>query len=666
MKIITRLWPRSRNAVSGAAPAVSTTALTVSTATSAHRLVGPSHTSWAGGRRHPQRPAAAPVSGTAPAVSTTAAPVSTTPPAVSTTPAPVSTAARQGLNIFAIIGGLVLAGIGFTGSYRALVKLGQDRGFGDFAWVFPVGVDVGIVVLYALDLVLTHRRIRWPILRIAAHAFTAATIFFNASSGDKPWRDDLVGVGMHAVIPVMFVAAVETARRIIIQITRAEDVAAGTGREGIPRERWLLAPISSFLMFRRMVINEISSYTEAVDRRRDLLIYRAALDRVYPKGKWYRAGWKSAPMDERLPLILEPYGLTVDEALAIPQQARDEELRLALAEKERLEDEELRVELRAGDQEIARLDKQAEVAEAREKKEARASVATVASRTAYSKASAVADAQERIAVQEAEALESAAAAAAAKQAAEDRRDAAAADEEAAQAEEGAAAARRTAALADRDTARALAEKKKDDEKAAEAARRAAETKAAAVETQRRTAETQDQLAAERHAEAARAVEDARLLEEAAAATKRAGDIQEAAAETERRAVEMEEAAAERRYEAAEKAAQAAARELQAAINVEATAASEEAAAEARRRTAETERLAVEAEHEARLKPTERDARRVARMILADGAGDAEAIDLNTIATVLGVALSTASERRREAAQLIGEGYQLPAVECLPA
>ncbi|MCX5285936.1 DUF2637 domain-containing protein [Streptomyces sp. NBC_00198] len=616
------------------------------------------------GRRHRPAPAGQPVSGAADTVSTTDPAVSTAGPSVSTTAAPVSGAARAGLNVFAIIGGLALAAIGFTGSYRALVKLGQDRGFGDFAWVFPIGVDVGIVVLYALDLVLTHRRIRWPILRLAAHAFTAATIFFNASSGDKPWRDDLVGVGMHAVIPVMFVAAVETARRIIIQITRTEDAAAGTARDGIPRERWLLSPVSSFLMFRRMVINEIHSYSEAVDRRRDLLIYRAALDRAYPKGKWYRAGWKSAPMDERLPLILEPYGLTVDEALAIPQQARDEEKRRAQADTERQEDEELQAELRAGDHQILRLNKQAEIAEAREKSEARASVATVASRTAYSKASAVAEAEERVAVQEAEALESAVAAAAAKQAAEDRLAAAAASEEAAQAEERAAAARRTAALTERDTARALAEKTAADEEAAQATKRAAETRAAAVETQRRTAETQDQLTEEQHAAATRALEDARLLEEAAAAEQRASEIRRATAETERRAAETEAAAAETRARAAETAAEAAAVERSAAADREAAAAAHEAAVETRARAAETERRAVEAEHEARLKPTERDARKVARMILTDGAGDPEAVDLNTIANVLSVAVSTASERRREAAQLIASGYQLPESACL--
>ncbi|MFJ8798497.1 DUF2637 domain-containing protein [Streptomyces sp. NPDC102487] len=611
------------------------------------------------GRRHRQAPSGNPVSGAADTVSTTDPAISTAGPSVSTAAAPVSTAAQQGLNVFAIIGGLALAGIGFTGSYRALVRLGQDRGFGDFAFVFPVGVDVGIVVLYALDLVLTHRRIRWPVLRFGAHAFTLATIFFNASSGSKPWRDDLVGVGMHAVIPVMFVAAVEAARKVIVQITRAEDVAAGTARDGIPRERWLLSPISSFLMFRRMVINEIHSYSDAVDRRRDLLIYRAALDRAYPKGKWFRPGWKSAPMDERLPLILEPYGLTVDEARAIPQQARDEEQRRAQADKERQEDEELQAELRAGDHEILRLTKQAEIAEAREKADARASVATVASRTAYSKASAVAEAEERVAVQEAEALESAVAAAAAKQAAEDRLAAAAANEEAAQTEERAAAARRTAALTDRDTARTLAEKNAADDQAAQAAKRAAETRAAAVETQRRATETQDQLTEEQQTAAARALESARLLEEAAAAEQRAADIRRATAETDRRAAETEQAAAETRARAAETAAAAAAAEHRAALDYEGAEVAREAAAETRARAAETERRAVEAEDAARLKPTERDARRVARMILTDADGDPEAVDLNTIATALGVALSTAGERRKEAVQLIAAGYRPP-------
>ncbi|MEW2164386.1 DUF2637 domain-containing protein [Streptomyces sp. NPDC007084] len=660
MKTVKRLWPWSRNTVSGAATAVSTTALTVPARAAAHRPTRPSTASSAIGRRRAAALAGKAISG----ADTAAMSDSTTGRAVSTTADAVSTAARQGLNVVATVGGLLLAAIGFTGSYRALVKLGEAHHFGEFARVFPIGVDVGIVVLYALDLVLTHRRIRWPILRLAAHGFTAATIVFNASSGDRPWRQDLVGVGMHAVIPVMFVIAVEAARRVIVQVTRAEDIAAGTRRDGVPLERWLLAPLGSFLMFRRMVIHGIGSYRETVDRRRDLLIYRAALDREYPKGKWYRAGWKSAPMDERLPMILAPYGLTVDEALAIPQQARDEEQRRAQAEQEREEDETLQAELRAGDQEIARLNKQAEVAEARQKADARASVATVASRSAHAKAAAVAAAQERVAVQEAEALESAAAAAAAKQAAEDRAAAAAADEEAARSAERAADARRTAARAAEDTARALAETRAAEAKAAEDAKRTSETEAAAAEAKRRAAETQEQLTAEQRAAAARALEDARRLEETAAAEERAAERRKAAAETARLAAETEAAAAETALRATETAAAAAARELQTTIDQEAAEASRAAAAETRLRIAEMERHAVEAEDAARLKPSERDARRVARMILTDGAGDPEAIDLNTIASMLGVAVSTAHERRREAAQLIAAGYELPEPACI--
>ncbi|MFB6884761.1 DUF2637 domain-containing protein, partial [Streptomyces noursei] len=55
------------------------------------------------------------------------------------------------LGLVAIGGGSALAGIGFSGSYSALAKLGFDHGFGWFANVFPLGVDVGIVVLLTLD-----------------------------------------------------------------------------------------------------------------------------------------------------------------------------------------------------------------------------------------------------------------------------------------------------------------------------------------------------------------------------------------------------------------------------------------------------------------------------------------------------------------------------------
>ncbi|MCX5239786.1 DUF2637 domain-containing protein [Streptomyces prunicolor] len=570
--------------------------------------------------------------------------------------------------MFAVIGGLLLAGIGFTGSYRALVKLGEAHHFGEFARVFPVGVDVGIVVLYALDLVLTHRRIRWPLLRLAAHGFTAATIIFNAASGGRPLSADPVGVGMHAVIPVMFVIAVEAARRVIVQVTRAEDIAAGTRRDGIPLERWFLDPFGSFLLFRRMVLIGTTSYREAVDRRRDQLIYRAALDRIYPRGMQYPKGWKSAPMEERLPMIMAPYGLTVDEALAIPEQARVAEQQRERELEERQEEEALAAQVRAADARILLLAKQAEVAEAEEGFDARKSVASVASRSAYAKATAVAEAEERVAVQEAEALESATAAAAQLQAAEDRLAAATKAQQAEQLEAAAAADRHMAALADQETAAALAETERLEAEAARQEKEAAEARAAALGTKQRALGTEQQLAAEQRQAADQAVENSRRLEAAAETERRAAGTRAAAAETDRRAAETEEANAEARRRTAAIAEEAAVAERRAAEEQKAAETSRLNAVEARRRVAEIEARAVEMEDHARLTPRERDARRVARMILTDGAGDPDAIQLDVIAGALGVSVSTASERRKEAADLIASGYTLPrpelAVPCL--
>ncbi|MDX6348988.1 MAG: hypothetical protein QOF84_3778, partial [Streptomyces sp.] len=64
-----------------------------------------------------------------------------------------------------VSGAVVIAAIGFAGSYAAVRELALAKGFGRFANVFPVGIDAGIVVLLALDLLLTWLRIPFPLLR---------------------------------------------------------------------------------------------------------------------------------------------------------------------------------------------------------------------------------------------------------------------------------------------------------------------------------------------------------------------------------------------------------------------------------------------------------------------------------------------------------------------
>ncbi|WP_432071263.1 DUF2637 domain-containing protein [Streptomyces sp. AA1529] len=199
-------------------------------------------------------------------------------------------------------GAVVIAGIGFAGSYNAVRTLAVTKGFGTFAYWFPIGIDAGIVVLLGLDLLLTWLRIPFPLLRQAAWLLTAATIAFNAAAA---WPDPL-GVGMHAVIPVLFVVAVEAARHAVGRIA---DITADKHMEGVRITRWLLSPLPTFKLWRRMKLWEVRSYDSAVSLEQARLIYRARLQASYGRGAWR---WK-APVEALMPLRLAKYGVSIFE-----------------------------------------------------------------------------------------------------------------------------------------------------------------------------------------------------------------------------------------------------------------------------------------------------------------------------------------------------------------
>ncbi|WP_367124479.1 DUF2637 domain-containing protein [Streptomyces phytohabitans] len=200
-----------------------------------------------------------------------------------------------------VSGAVVIAGIGFAGSYAAVRDLAEKKGFGDFAPFFPIGIDAGIVVLLALDLLLTWIRIPFPLLRQTAWLLTAATIAFN---GAAAWPDPL-GVGMHAVIPVLFVVAVEAARHAVGRIA---DITADKHMEGVRVSRWLLAFPSTFRLWRRMKLWELRSYDQVIRMEQDRLVYEARLHARYGRG-WRR----KAPVESLMPLRLARYGVPLAE-----------------------------------------------------------------------------------------------------------------------------------------------------------------------------------------------------------------------------------------------------------------------------------------------------------------------------------------------------------------
>ncbi|WP_408997391.1 DUF2637 domain-containing protein [Streptomyces scabiei] len=199
--------------------------------------------------------------------------------------------------VFAVAAGAAaIASIGFVGSYAAVRRLAEVKRFGDFAHVFPVGIDAGILVLLALDLLLTWIRIPFPLLRQTAWLLTAATIAFN---GAAAWPDP-VGTGMHAVIPLLFVVVVEAARHAI---GRTAAITAGRDMDSVRLVRWLLDPISTFRLWRRMKLWELRSYDQVIQLEQSRLVERARLRARY--GRRWRT---KAPVTAVLALRLTRYG----------------------------------------------------------------------------------------------------------------------------------------------------------------------------------------------------------------------------------------------------------------------------------------------------------------------------------------------------------------------
>ncbi|MFF8790815.1 DUF2637 domain-containing protein [Streptomyces sp. NPDC015125] len=199
-----------------------------------------------------------------------------------------------------IVGAVAIAGIGFAGSYAAVRELAVKKGFGSFAYFFPIGIDAGICVLLALDLLLTWIRMPFPLLRQAAWLLTVATVAFNAAVATDP-----LGMGMHAVIPVLFVVTVEAARHAVGRIA---DITADKHMEGVRITRWLLAPVPTFLLWRRMKLWELRSYDAVIKLEQERLVYQARLRSRFGRG-WRR----KAPVESLMPLRLARYGVPLAE-----------------------------------------------------------------------------------------------------------------------------------------------------------------------------------------------------------------------------------------------------------------------------------------------------------------------------------------------------------------
>ncbi|MBL3669794.1 DUF2637 domain-containing protein [Streptomyces sp. M2CJ-2] len=177
------------------------------------------------------------------------------------------------------LGALAAAGVGALGlisSFDAVSAAAARWGFGE-PWMLPVGIDVAIPVFTVANLLLIRMDMALAWVRFVPWALTLITCGLNIAAGHS-----LSAKVAHGTMPLLWVVFSEIGAHIY-----AVRIGAATGRrmEKIRFSRWLLAFPSTFALWRRMTLWEVTSYSEALARERERQLARADLRERYGR-KW--------------------------------------------------------------------------------------------------------------------------------------------------------------------------------------------------------------------------------------------------------------------------------------------------------------------------------------------------------------------------------------------
>ncbi|MER7773606.1 DUF2637 domain-containing protein [Streptomyces sp. NPDC096191] len=191
------------------------------------------------------------------------------------------------------VGAAAAAGVGALGlisSFDAVSAAAARWGFGE-PWMLPVGIDVAIPVFTLANLLLIRMDMALAWVRFVPWVLTLITCGLNVAAGHSLWAKVA-----HGTMPLLWVVFSEIGAHIY-----AVRIGAATGRrmEKVRFSRWLLAPLSTFALWRRMTLWEVTSYTTALARERERLLARAELRERYGRS-WRR----STPRRERVLLRL--------------------------------------------------------------------------------------------------------------------------------------------------------------------------------------------------------------------------------------------------------------------------------------------------------------------------------------------------------------------------
>jgi hypothetical protein len=213
---------------------------------------------------------------------------------------PLSRWERRGVKLTAL-GGAAVGGLGFYASFDAVSAKAAQWGF-DEPWVLPTAIDSAIPVFTGAYLLLirTDMRLWWA--RLVPWALSLITCALNVASGESLWSKVA-----HGAMSLLWVAVSEIAAH-----TYAVRIGAATGRrrrmDKVRWSRWVLSPLPTFLLWRRMKLWELADYDTVLGLEQERLVYQALL-----RGRFGRAWRRKAPVASLLPLQLVSVGVPLAE-----------------------------------------------------------------------------------------------------------------------------------------------------------------------------------------------------------------------------------------------------------------------------------------------------------------------------------------------------------------
>ncbi|MFF4804027.1 DUF2637 domain-containing protein [Streptomyces sp. NPDC001351] len=214
------------------------------------------------------------------------------------------------------VGALAAAAVGALGLYSSFdaVSLAAARWGFTTPHTLPIAIDIAIPVFTLANLLLIRLDMALGWVRFVPWVLTLVTCWLNIAAGHT-----VSAKVAHGTMPLLWVVFSEIGAHVY-----AVRIGAVTGRrmEKIRWSRWLLAPLSTFALWRRMTLWEVTSYTDALACERERLLVRADLHERF--GWQWR--WKT-PRRERVQLRmgeLAPAGadLPVEEPKQTPEEPK--------------------------------------------------------------------------------------------------------------------------------------------------------------------------------------------------------------------------------------------------------------------------------------------------------------------------------------------------------